>query len=182
MKSFQVVLCLLLVSAGARASDRMRDEEPKLREGNWRVGASLSLTGNSMSNGDSSFLVSASLPLQYFLVDGFSAGLAIDWTTVHTSTSAGGSQTTTIVSMGAEATWYFWRHKGLAAFIEPEFFVNTRDGGPTTYSAAGALGLQLFLNSSVAIGPGVLYAHEFGTGNVPNTDSYRFFIQLFIYL
>jgi hypothetical protein len=179
MKRIKVVLCLLLVASAARAE--LRDEEPKLREGNWRVGGALSLTGNSSSNGNSSFLVSASLPLQYFLADGFSAGLAVDWTTVHTSAN-GASQTSTIVSMGVEATWYFWRHKGLAAFIEPEFFVNTRDGGPTTYSAAGALGLQLFLNSSVAVGPGVLYAHEFGTGSVPNTDSYRFFIQLFIYL
>lgn len=176
----QILLCLLLAAAGARAE--RRDEEPKLHQGDWRVGGSLAITSNSFSNGDSAFLVSASLPIQYFLVDRLSAGLSVNWTTTNTTTSAG-SSSSTVVSGGAEATWYFWQYKGLASFIEPELFVNTRsNGGPTTYSAAGALGLEVFLNSSVAIGPGFVYLHEFGTGTVSSADSYRFFAQLFIYL
>jgi hypothetical protein len=43
-----------------------------------QFGAGLSLTRNPFSNGASSYLLSASLPAQYFVVEGLSIGGAVD--------------------------------------------------------------------------------------------------------
>jgi hypothetical protein len=91
----------------------------------------LSLTGNSFSNGASSYSLSADLPLQYFVADGLSLGGDVHW---------------------------------------------------ATFSLAAASSLQWFLNPSVSVGPGVLFAHEFGTGLIPDNDLYRFFVEVRVYL
>jgi hypothetical protein len=181
MKRFQAVLCLLLAAAAARAEE-VKNFEPKLHSGNWRVGAVLSLTDSSFSNGNSSYSLTASLPLQYFVADGFAFGGVVNWSTSGDSVN-GVAQTATVVSLGAELAWFFWRHERFAAALQPEFFVNLRAPDlPTTYTAAGALDLEWFINPSVAIGPGFVYFHEFGTGLLASSNSYRFFVQLFIYL
>ena len=142
----------------------------------------MSLTGNSFSNGASSYSLSADLPLQYFVADGLSLGGAVHWATSGSSVN-GVSRTATIVAIGAEAGWYFWRHDRWAAFLQPEVFVNLRAPDlPTTFSLAAASSLQWFLNPSVSVGPGVLFAHEFGTGLIPDGDLYRFFVEVRVYL
>ena len=183
MKRFQAVLCLALAAAAAGAAEpTLPVEGPHLNAGNLKFGASLSLTSNSFSNGASSYLLSASLPVQYFVIEGLSIGGTVDWSTAGSSQN-GASQTSTVVSVGALASWYFWRHDRFAAFIEPQFFVNLRAPDlPTTVSVAGALSVEWFLNPSVGLGPGIVYAHQFGNGLFPASDLYRFFVEVLIYL
>jgi hypothetical protein len=175
-------LAVLCLAAAAGAQELPRPEEPHLRAGNLRFGADLSLTGNSFSNGTSSYSLTAGLPLQYFVADGLAVGGAVDWTTSG-STVNGVSRTATVVAIGAEVGWYFWRHDRWAAFLQPEVFVNLRAPDlPTTFTVAGASSLEWFLSPSVSVGPGLLFAHEFGTGPIADADLYRFFVEVLIYL
>jgi hypothetical protein len=175
-----VVLCLALAATGARAE--LASFEPNLHRGNVRVGGDISLTGVSFANGASSYNLVANLPVQYFLFDGLTLGGAVGWQTAGSTATSGVSQSTTSFSVGAESAWYFWTYGRMAARVQPEIWVYFSDSRPTTWQAAGALGVEWFFTRSVSFGPGVLYAHTFQADAYPSSDLYRFFVDFNIYL
>src|SRR5471032_1738693 len=66
MKRFAIALVVALAAAGARADEKPRADEPNLKAGNFRFGASLSLEHDSFSNATTQTLFSGQVPTTIF--------------------------------------------------------------------------------------------------------------------
>jgi hypothetical protein len=182
MKRPAIAPVVALAAAGAHADEKLRSDEPNLKAGNFRFGASLSLEHDSFSNVSTQTTFSGFLPVQYFFFDQLAIGGSLGWS-ASWANEQGNSQSGGSVNLGPAVTWYFWTHGRFAAYVEPflSFEVRT-DSAPTTIVAAGLLGVQWFLTPSVAVGPGIRYLHRFGSSFIPSADSYLFFVDLSVYL
>lgn len=122
-----------------------------INKGNWTVGGGLYFNDSqdpTLPNRSSTFLSSANV--QYFFLDGLSAGLSGSFIT-----SGGRSGRGTLSPI---LTYYFYRKENIAHYVslEPSRWAKW-EGIRPRWGSAVSVGTKIFLNDYIAVGPEIQY-------------------------
>ena len=164
MKILVALLSLFCLAQSAHAVT------PRINQGDWILGGSLSLTAASHSstyfvgNAEAEYFVAdrlaTGLQYTYYATSGYSAYLAAPMATFHFR--AGDIAVPYLSVMPFE----FGRYTGSSAY----------------YASAGRLGVKFFLTDSVAFGPAVDYQHIWARGVRSASDTFIFLAVFSIHL
>jgi hypothetical protein len=163
-KIVAMVASMLVMSSAVFAAEGSAEFIGNIHQGNWQFGvADFSIAEHIPAYEDSYHVISASLPVQYFLVDRFSLGIisSVSYNSQNKESSA--------IGFGPAFNAYVYAKDRLAVFFGGNLEWNRATDYADYYSSNAHVGLDFFATPAVAIGPQFNWNHWF-----ESEDSYTF--------